>query len=99
VIAALVRETGADVGVSHDGDADRVLLCDEMGSVLDGDEIMAIAALSMIESGSLKDNTLVATVMSNAGLDAAVQEVGPNDDFGLRVAEHVREHDIVYKVK
>lgn len=76
VIGALVRETGADAGVAHDGDADRVLLCDETGSVLDGDEIMAIAALSMIRAGTLKENTLVATVMSNAGLDEAVRAAG-----------------------
>lgn len=76
VIEALVRETGAHVGVSHDGDADRVLLCDETGSVLDGDELMAIAALSMIEAGTLTDNTLVATIMSNAGLDEAVHAAG-----------------------
>lgn len=75
-IAALVRETGAHVGVSHDGDADRVLLCDETGSVLDGDEIMAIAALAMIRAGTLHENTLVATVMSNAGLDEAIRAAG-----------------------
>lgn len=76
VIGALVRETGAAAGLAHDGDADRVLLCDETGSVLDGDEIMAIAAISMIHAGSLKENTLVATVMSNAGLDEAVRGAG-----------------------
>ncbi len=69
-------KTRADAGVAHDGDADRVLLCDETGSVLDGDEIMAIAALSMIRAGTLKENTLVATVMSNAGLDEAVRAAG-----------------------
>ena len=76
VIGALVRETGAAAGVAHDGDADRVLLCDETGSVLDGDEIMALAAISMIRAGTLKENTLVATVMSNAGLDEAVRAAG-----------------------
>lgn len=76
VIEQLVRETGADVGVSHDGDADRVLLCDETGSSLDGDEMMALAATAMIENGTLKDNTLVATIMSNAGLDEAVRAAG-----------------------
>lgn len=76
VLGALVRDTGADVGVAHDGDADRVLLCDETGSVLDGDEIMAVAALSMLRAGTLKDRTLVATVMSNAGLDEAVCAAG-----------------------
>lgn len=75
-IEKLVRDTGADVGVSHDGDADRVLLCDEMGSVLDGDEMMAMAALAMIEDGTLHDNTLVATVMSNIGLDEAIRKAG-----------------------
>lgn len=76
VIESLVKETGAHVGVAHDGDADRVLLCDEKGHVLDGDEIMAIAALAMIKSGALYKNTLVATVMSNAGLDEAVSAAG-----------------------
>lgn len=75
-IGRIVRESGADVGVSHDGDADRVLLCDETGSPLDGDEIMAIAALAMIEAGTLHDKTLVATVMSNAGLDEALRSAG-----------------------
>tara|TARA_R110002096_G_scaffold310126_12_gene504735 strand:+ start:1250 stop:2617 length:1368 start_codon:yes stop_codon:yes gene_type:complete len=76
VIEALVKESGAQVGISHDGDADRVLLSDENGSVLDGDEIMAIAAVAMIKEGTLKDNTLVATVMSNAGLDEAIRNAG-----------------------
>jgi len=75
-IGELVRKTAADVGVAHDGDADRVLLCDETGAVLDGDEIMALASISMIRAGTLKDNTLVATVMSNAGLDEAVCAAG-----------------------
>lgn len=76
VIEALVKETGADAGISHDGDADRVLLCDETGSVLDGDELMAIGAIDLLERGELDGNTLVATVMSNAGLDAALAERG-----------------------
>lgn len=76
VIEQLVKDAGAHVGVSHDGDADRVLLCDETGSVLDGDELMAIAAQAMIEDGTLKDNTLVATVMSNAGLEEAINSFG-----------------------
>ncbi len=76
VIERLVRETGAHAGISHDGDADRVLLCDETGSVLDGDELMAIGALDLLARGELADNTLVATVMSNAGLDAALAARG-----------------------
>lgn len=75
-IESIVRQTKADVGVSHDGDADRVLLCDEKGEVLDGDEIMAIAAISMLAEGSLRKKTLVATVMSNAGLDEAIGNAG-----------------------
>ncbi len=71
-----VWEHRADIGIAHDGDADRVLLCDEGGNLLDGDDIMAIAALDLIASGKLADNTLVATIMSNAGLDAAIAAAG-----------------------
>ncbi|MGC8743637.1 MAG: phosphoglucosamine mutase [Verrucomicrobiia bacterium] len=69
-------EHKADVGIAHDGDADRVLMCDEYGNIIDGDDIMAIAALDMIQSGTLRENTLIATVMSNAGLDRAIQGAG-----------------------
>ncbi len=68
-IQRIVKETKAQIGISHDGDADRVVLCDENGEVVDGDEIMAIAALDFIKRGRLAQNTLVATVMSNFGLD------------------------------
>ncbi len=71
-----VYEYRADIGIAHDGDADRVLLCDEKGDVIDGDDIMAIAGLMMIEQGTLKNKTLVATVMSNAGLESAMQAAG-----------------------
>jgi phosphoglucosamine mutase len=71
-----VREFRADVGIAHDGDADRVLMCDEHGALIDGDDIMAIAALDMLAQGTLAEKTLVATVMSNAGLDAAIQAAG-----------------------
>ena len=73
-IQRLVRETKAQIGISHDGDADRVLLCDENGEVVDGDEIMAIAAIDFIKRGRLAQNTLVATVMSNFGLDETLQK-------------------------
>src|SRR4026209_516814 len=59
-----VYEYRADLGIAHDGDADRVILCDESGELIDGDDIMAIAALMMLEQGTLKNKTLVATVMS-----------------------------------
>ncbi len=75
-IARLVKETGAPIGISHDGDADRVLLCDENGEVVDGDEIMAIAALDLLQQGRLTHNTLVATVMSNFGLDETLNNAG-----------------------
>ena len=68
-IERLVKETGADVGITHDGDADRVLLCDENGEIVDGDEILAIASIDLLRSGRLEQNTVVATVMSNFGLD------------------------------
>src|SRR6185436_16231565 len=60
----------------HDGDADRVILCDENGALIDGDDIMAIAGLDMLEHESLANGTLVTTVMSNAGLDAAIVGAG-----------------------
>jgi phosphoglucosamine mutase len=66
----------AHLGIAHDGDADRVLLCDETGTLIDGDDIMAIAALDMITQKTLAKKTLVATVMSNAGLEAAIKSAG-----------------------
>ena len=75
-ICQLVPEHGADIGIAHDGDADRVILCDEKGQPIDGDDIMAIASLDMLAEGSLVQNTLVSTVMSNAGLDKAVNDAG-----------------------
>src|SRR5215831_2034388 len=62
-----IWEHRADVGIAHDGDADRVLLCDENGKLIDGDDVMAIAALDLLSQGTLQDKTLVATIMSNAG--------------------------------
>lgn len=75
-LCAKVRELRADLGLAHDGDADRVLLCDEGGTLIDGDDIMAIAGLEMLAQGTLAHKTLVATVMSNAGLDVAFQAAG-----------------------
>ncbi len=67
--AAKIRETGADVGICLDGDADRVILIDETGAVADGDQIMALFANRWAEEGRLKGRTLAATVMSNLGLE------------------------------
>jgi len=71
-----VWEHRANVGLAHDGDGDRVLLCDETGKLVDGDDLMAIAALDLLAQGALHEKPLGATVMSNAGLDAAIQAAG-----------------------
>jgi len=76
VMCQKVVEHGAHLGIAHDGDADRVLLCDEQGNLIDGDDIMAIAALEMLAEETLAKKTLVATVMSNAGLEAAIKKAG-----------------------
>ncbi len=68
-----VLELGADVGIAHDGDADRCLAADHTGAIIDGDQIMAILAISAKARGQLARNTLVATVMSNLGLKVAMR--------------------------
>lgn len=75
-MAAAVKASGARLGVAHDGDADRCILCDEHGEVLDGDEILTILALHALQHGRLAKNTLVITVQSNLGVDAAVTAAG-----------------------
>ncbi len=75
-LSAAVLEHGADLGIAHDGDADRCLAVDHEGTIVDGDMIMAILAISMSERGLLKDHTLVATVMSNLGLRIAMSDRG-----------------------
>ena len=76
VISEAVKEHRADIGIALDGDADRVIVCDEFGNEVDGDHIMAICALDMLQRGILKKKTLVATVMSNMGLDIAMRKAG-----------------------
>ncbi len=76
VISRAVTANRADIGIAFDGDADRVILCDEKGIEIDGDAVMAICALQMMKEGRLKQNTLVATVMSNLGLELAMQKAG-----------------------
>ncbi|MBN7793426.1 phosphoglucosamine mutase [Microbacterium esteraromaticum] len=75
-LAAEVVRVGADVGIAHDGDADRCLAVDADGTIVDGDQIMAILAVAMKSRGKLVDDTLVATVMSNLGLHIAMRENG-----------------------
>ena len=75
-LQAAVKEHGADLGIAHDGDADRCLAIDENGEVVDGDQIMGMMALALKDRGALKDDTLVVTVMSNLGLKLAMREAG-----------------------
>ena len=74
-VQRLVRETGAQVGVALDGDADRAILVDETGEVVDGDAIMGIIAAEMLRSGTLQRDTVVGTVMSNLGLEFALKKM------------------------
>ena len=75
-LRAYVTSIGADVGIAFDGDADRMLAVDEKGDIIDGDQVMAACANFMRTSGTLKQNTLVATVMSNLGLFIAGEKMG-----------------------
>ncbi len=75
-IQKLVLETGADVGLSFDGDADRLIAADENGNIVDGDHILAICGIHMREKGRLKSNTVIGTVMTNMGLDICLKEKG-----------------------
>src|SRR3954466_15705124 len=75
-LQATVVSHGADLGLAHDGDADRCLAVDAAGTVIDGDSIMVILALAMRDAGELASNTLVATVMSNLGLHLAMRAAG-----------------------
>ncbi|MBS2031568.1 MAG: phosphoglucosamine mutase [Deltaproteobacteria bacterium] len=75
-MAKAVQKHGADLGIAMDGDADRVIVCDEKGNIVDGDAIMAICARELTERKALAKRTLVATVMSNMGLDKAMAGIG-----------------------
>lgn len=71
-----VLATGSDLGIAHDGDADRCLAVDHEGNIIDGDQIMAVLAVAQKAAGELKDDVLVATVMSNLGLKIALRNAG-----------------------
>ena len=95
-LAAKVREMRADIGIALDGDADRVLLVDERGHLVDGDQLMAVVAQSWKEDGRLSRPGIVTTVMSNLGLERHLASIGlemPRTSVGDRyVLEHMREH-------
>jgi phosphoglucosamine mutase len=76
VMASVVRENGANAGLALDGDADRLILADEKGEILDGDQIMVICAKHLLERGTLRDRTVVATIMSNLGFEVALRRLG-----------------------
>lgn len=77
-MVSLVKEKGADIGLSFDGDADRLIAVDELGNIVDGDQIMYICAKYMKETGRLKHSTVVSTVMSNLGFYKALENQGVN---------------------
>ncbi len=91
-----VVEHGCDLGIALDGDADRLILCDEHGEIVDGDRVMAICALRMAKQGTLRGGAVVATVMSNFGLEIALRHAGLQlirTDVGDRhVVEAMRKH-------
>ena len=95
-LAAMVKAGGYDMGIAFDGDADRCLAVDELGNLIDGDQIMAACGLDMKSKGKLPGDTIVATVMSNMGLHVWSKENGLNvvcTDVGDRhVLEHMLEH-------
>ncbi len=95
-MASVARENGANVGFALDGDADRIILADEKGEILDGDQIMAICAKHYIECNTLKEKTVVATVMSNLGFEVALRKLGGHlvrTPVGDRyVVEHMRQN-------
>ena len=96
VMCEKVRETRADIGIALDGDADRVMISDEQGQVIDGDQLMALITTSLHERGQLQGGGLVATVMSNLGLERFLGLKGlslARTKVGDRyVVEHMRAH-------
>ncbi|MFB3738614.1 MAG: phosphoglucosamine mutase [Candidatus Velamenicoccus archaeovorus] len=76
VVSRAVVELGADVGIAHDGDADRAMFADAAGNVIDGDQVLAASALALHQQGLLEGSTVVTTVMANLGFHRAMEEAG-----------------------
>lgn len=95
LLAEAVRAHGANIGIAHDGDGDRLIVCDERGEVVDGDIVLGLFGLYALRSDALRSQTLVATIQSNLGLDAAIRAAGGSverTDIGDRnVAQRMRE--------
>jgi phosphoglucosamine mutase len=93
LVSTAVKKSGADIGIALDGDADRVIVVDEGGNEVNGDKIMAICAREKMEARALKDGVLVATVMSNMGLEVFMKEIG-----GSLVRTQVGDRYVVEKM-
>jgi phosphoglucosamine mutase len=92
-VCAAVKENGAHIGIALDGDADRIALSDEHGNEISGDQIIGIIAEDMLKEGTLRKGTLVATVMSNSGLDRRIEELG-----GSVIRTAVGDHFVVERL-
>lgn len=99
MVQQLVLESGADIGVAYDGDADRLIAVDEIGNIVDGDHVLAICGKILKDEGKLKNNTVVGTVMTNMGLDVYLKgqgmEISKTQVGDRYVIEEMRDKDYV----